>query len=1226
MADDLNLSYRFDLDEIAKRFVADEDICIADLIDTLDLDETMRATIVAQASQYAEKTRADFAKQSTVDHLLQEYGLATEEGVELMRLCEALIRTPDFATARLLVRDKFENGDWASHAGGSSRFLVNRATNGLQVAQYWIRQSGGKEGRSLAAKIGDYPLAGAVRKTMRMLGGHFVFEQSIEKALKKARKAKDLYSFDMLGEAAYTQADADRYYESYLSATRAIVDVSDGGASVEENNGISVKLSALHPRYEYAKRKTCVPVLAQRLLNICAHAKQGNIGVTIDAEESERLEISLLVFERLMTSPALENWNGLGIVVQAYQRRAPILVKELLRLSELYQRRICIRLVKGAYWDAEIKRAQELGLESYPVYTRREATDLSYLACAKLLLNAGEWIYPQFASHNAHTLAAIQQLGADSHYEFQRLHGMGDSLHAAVTKASNRQSRVYAPIGNYHDLLPYLVRRLVENGANSSFLNQLMNEETTLAELVQDPITFLQSGKPAQHPKIPDPRDICGGGRLSGRGMDTLQSQVEARLLENCRSARVFEAGSLVGGKVVGRGAERVINPAQLSDCVGAVTSASIADVDEAVSLAKASRWAVDFTPEARAKILRRAADLLEDEMETFLELCVREAGKTFIDAIAEVREAIDFCRYYADQCETDTYRHRIEHGVVACISPWNFPAAIFIGQVVAALSVGNRVVAKPAPQTPVIAFECIRLLHRAGVPVDALHLVHGPAQEIGNHLTGHLDVAGVCFTGSTATAKIIAARLAETGRPETPYIAETGGINAMIVDSTALIEQAVSDVIASSFQSAGQRCSACRLVCVQDDIYEPFKEMLIGAMNALKLGDPALFDTDVGPVIDAAAKERIEKYIETAKSNNQLSHQIATDGLPEDGYFVLPSLIELGAIAELTQEVFGPVLHMVRFQASEFDQVISHVNQLGYGLTLGLHSRLDARAAYLSENAEIGNIYVNRNQIGAVVGIQPFGGEGLSGTGPKAGGPHYLSQFTRSAVHEPLTTRCEVKPSRHVDKNIPKGIVIGIDRIRNAQRDWSRRFGFEERRVLLREAFHACTGLGAEFWQSLNVKTQIELPGPTGESNQLYLHPRGVLLCLGDDAGGVQSLIKQLATGLVSGSGIILTDTAATKAGLEQLVSCLSRNCVPSDLIFQIPHCDAETLASLPIDGVVADGLARQSISTALSYRQGSILPLLSANDMLVRFFCERTVTINTTAAGGNASLLTLD
>jgi len=1108
-------------------YVADEDKALARLVELTKLSGIDREQISQAALGLVATLRSDGRPVPLMDALLQEYGLSTEEGVALMRLSEALIRTPDFATSRRLVRDKLIDADWDEHAGQAPDFLVNQATNGLRLSSGWIKASGGLAATNIAAKLGDRVLGLAMNRVMAVMAEHFVLGRSIEDAAKNAADSRtegQTFSYDMLGEAALTQADADAYFEAYKHAVTHLASTGGPYASIADAPGISVKLSALHPRYEYAKRETCVPVLVDRLIELGKIAKSGGLSLAIDAEETDRLELSLIIFEALLNAPGLAGWDGLGLVVQSYQRRAIPTLEHVITATRKTGRKITVRLVKGAYWDSEIKRAQELGLESYPVFTRKENTDVSYLACARVLLDADDVIFAQFATHNAHSAAAIAHMAKDNQsYEIQRLHGMGKTLHEALTDHFGVRSRVYAPVGAHEDLLPYLVRRLLENGANSSFVNQIFDKAVEADELVADPITLATSHEAAANPKLPIPRTIAEAGRLTAQGLDLTQ----ARIAEETESAMSLTAPIRleVGPSPNSMGAIAIKNPANVSQTIGHVETQSVEAVGTAIAAAGKSAWATDYTTEERAACLSRAADLLEAEMPALLQLCVLEAGKTLPDAVAEVREAVDFCRYYAAQAQTSRIAARAPIGVVACISPWNFPLAIFLGQITASLSVGNTVVAKPAPQTPLISQYAVDLLRRAGIPVDAVQLLLGDGALLGNALTRDPAIKAVCFTGSTPTAKRIALALSKTGRAATPFIAETGGINTMIVDSTALLEQAVKDVIDSAFQSAGQRCSACRIVCVQEDIADEFIAMLSGAMKALSVGDPANLATDVGPVIDASAREMIETYIAEKRNVFDVLGTVPIGALAEQGHFVTPIAFEIKSVSDISREVFGPVLHVLRFKAKQIDTLVDDINATGFGLTMGLHTRLDHRIESVSARAHVGNLYVNRNQIGAVVGTQPFGGEGLSGTGPKAGGPHYLLRLSKSV-------KTDMVP----------------------------------------------------------IQTKHILPGPTGEQNTLTLHPRGTILCLGGDDPADLNL--QIALAVAAGNKILTSE-------------------------------EADVSLEGKIDGVAIDGIRREDIAARLCQRAGPILPLLSAFDDPERFYHERTVTINTTAAGGNASLL---
>ncbi|MEO1136342.1 MAG: bifunctional proline dehydrogenase/L-glutamate gamma-semialdehyde dehydrogenase PutA, partial [Pseudomonadota bacterium] len=911
--------------------------------------------------------------------------------------------------------------------------------------------------------------------------------------------------------------------------------------------------------------------------------------------------------------PALAGWGGFGVVVQAYQRRATFVLDWLAALSRETGRRIMVRLVKGAYWDAEIKRAQVMGLESYPVFTRKALTDLSYLACARKLFSSTDVFYPQFATHNALTATMVQTMAGDfEDYEIQRLHGMGEALHDSLIKAGAR-SRIYAPVGGHKELLPYLVRRLLENGANSSFVNQLIDPDLSVDDVVADPLEEIAEFKHFANPNIPAPRNCLNGARLSAKGWDETHPPSAQEFSPDARkplspvAARPIIDGSLMSGTAV-----PVTNPAMRDDVIGSVEPSSAADVARACEAAArfAPEWAA--TPvKDRAECLRRAADALESRGDYFLALAVFEAGKTWPDAIAEVREAIDFLRYYANQAEDLS---AAPLGVIACISPWNFPLAIFLGQVSASLAAGNCVLAKPAEQTPLIAFEAVRLLHDAGIPPGALHFLPGDGGAVGAPLVAHPQINGVVFTGSTEVAQIIKRSLVESGKHDAALIAETGGINAMIVDSTALIEQAVMDAVASAFQSAGQRCSACRVVCVQEDIADRFNEMLAGAIAELFVGDPADLSTDVGPVIDEEAHANINRHLDRLRVEATLIAQAPDIMQNVDCAFVRPIAFEIRNLSDLKQEIFGPVLHIVRFAAQDLGALVDDINALGYGLTLGVHTRIDETMERVARRARIGNVYVNRNQIGAVVGVQPFGGEGLSGTGPKAGGPHYLNALIERRRSE------TGNPASIIESELMSSERAALESAAGAYRPWTA----SDRREILTAAMARLQNLQADLQRDIETAlaqfaTNTELPGPTGESNTLKLRGRGVALCL----GGADAM-RQMLLALSAGNTVIAHESDEAKA----LIGALSTVPAPKRLVSTIGASASEGLLLDPrLRLVVHDGdnTARAALETILARRKGAIIPLLSGADAPWRFATERTLTINTTAAGGDVRLLSL-
>jgi len=960
-----------------------------------------------------------------VQSLLQEYALSSQEGVALMCLAEALLRIPDAATRDALIRDKIARGQWAAHLGKSASLFVNAATWGLLLTGRLV-STHSEAGLSAAigrllGQGGEPLIRKAVDRAMRLMGEQFVTGETIADALDHARAQERLgfrYSYDMLGEAALTARDAERYLHDYEAAILAIGQAS-AGRGVYEGPGISIKLSALHPRYSRAQYGRVMAELYPVLLRLCALAKRFDIGLNIDAEESDRLELSLDLLERLAVEPQLQAWNGLGVVVQAYQKRCPRIVDHLIDLARRSGRRLMVRLVKGAYWDTEIKRAQVDGLAGYPVYTRKPYTDASYIACARTLLAASDAIYPQFATHNAGTLAAIHELADPARhtprqYEFQCLHGMGEPLYEQVVGdvdagGLGRPCRIYAPVGTHETLLAYLVRRLLENGANTSFVNRIADRTLAVEALVRDPVAVIEAlartdGAPGRpHPSIPLPSALYGPTRANSRGLDLASDATLIELAERMASCDAMpRAGPLLAIDTLEvADHEPVINPANVVHVVGEVRDCTLAEVDEAIRQADgaASLWA-NVAPVERALKLEAAAALMEADTPCLVRLLVQESGKTASNAVGEVREAVDFLRYYAEQVrrDFDTATHRAL-GPVVCISPWNFPLAIFVGQVAAALAAGNVVLAKPAEQTPLVAARAVRRLWDAGIPRTAVQLTPGRGSVVGARLVSDRRIRGVLFTGSTDVARALQrsliGRTDEAGRP-VPLVAETGGQNAMIVDSSALVEQAVGDILVSAFDSAGQRCSALRVLCVQEDVADRVLDMLLGAMAELQVGDPMRLETDVGPVIDAEAKATLERHIDAMRAKGRTVHQVsaqARDPL-RAGTFVLPTLIELDSISELDREVFGPVLHVVRYRREALDGLLGQINATGFGLTMGLHTRIDETIARVVDIARAGNVYVNRNMVGAVVGVQPFGGEGLSGTGPKAGGPLYLHRL----------------------------------------------------------------------------------------------------------------------------------------------------------------------------------------------------------------------------------------
>jgi len=1017
-------------DAIDRQYHTEEAATVRRLLAAAWLEPDVQARVDQRARDLVQAVRDRRADRGLLEAFMQEYDLSSEEGVVLMCLAEALLRIPDDDTAEMLIADKLGDADWESHLGKSSSVLVNASTWGLMLTGKLVALSDSAQSNfrttlmRLINRSGEPMVRTAIRQAMRIMGHQYVMGRSIEDALDRSREKKNRafrYSFDMLGEAAVTRADSDRYLQAYRAAIAAI-GRSQRSEDIFAAPSISVKLSALHPRFEQSQRLRVLPELAPRLLELAELARANRMALTVDTEEADRLMLTLDLFAAVLREPGLAGWNGLGLALQTYQKRAPAVIDWLVGLSRQTGQRIPVRLVKGAYWDSEIKHAQVEGYAGYPVFTRKANTDVSYIACAKKVLANPEAFYPQFATHNAHTIAVVSELAGERRdYEFQRLHGMGEDLYGVVMNQPgfHHACRVYAPVGNHEDLLPYLVRRLLENGSNTSFVNRIVDEKLPVAEVARDPIGKVAATEPVTHPAIPLPRALYGTERVNSAGVN-LDSDTEALALAGrmqayarCRwNVAPILASALTDGD---GGRHDNINPARTSDVVGEVRLTSPEQLEQAMSDACAFSAEWDRAGAgARAAILERAADLMEGNVPEFMALCVREAGKTVHDAIAEVREAVDFLRYYALQARTKFRDPMVlpgptgEHneltlhgrGVFACISPWNFPLAIFTGQVSAALAAGNCVLAKPADQTPAIAALAVKTLHQAGVPRAALQLVPGKGSVVGASMTSDPRIDGVALTGSTDTARRINRSLAARDAPLAAFIAETGGQNAMLVDSSALPEQVVKDVIRSAFHSAGQRCSALRVLFLQSDVADRIIRLLTGAMQELVVGDPRWLSTDVGPVIDGGALAELKTHAERMEQQFRL---LARAPLPADqeGHFLAPSAFEIDSIDTLEKEVFGPILHVVRYRSRDLDQVIDAINRTGYGLTLGVHSRIERMQRYIAQRVRAGNRYINRNMIGAVVGVQPFGGERLSGTGPKAGGPHYMLRF---AIERTLT------------------------------------------------------------------------------------------------------------------------------------------------------------------------------------------------------------------------------
>ncbi len=1153
-------------DSIRSHHFADEQAILETLTERHGPSQQQREAIAERAFNVIEKVRKH-SKPTMMESFLQEYGLSTEEGLGLMTLAEALLRVPDEETVDRLIEDKIVPARWAEHFGHSDNALVNASTMALGLTATLLddpEHEGPLSAIQTAAKrLGAPVVRKSVQHAMRVLGGQFVLGETIEEAMKRAKKWQKqgaTYSYDMLGEAAVTAEDAEDFFDAYMHALDEIAAAAKTD-DIRDNPGLSIKLSALYPRYEMSQQARAIPVIAERVSILARKAAKSNVGLNIDAEEAYRLGLSLDIIELVLADPELAGWDGFGVVVQAFGKRGSFVIDWLYALATQLDRKIMVRLVKGAYWDSEIKLAQMNGIEDFPVFTSKSATDISFICCASQLLGMTDRIYPQFATHNAHSVAAIMEIAGNArNFEFQRLHGMGEGLHGFLLKDRNVRSRIYAPVGAHRELLAYLVRRLLENGANNSFVSQLSNPQVKTEDIAADPFETLAADREKAKQKVIYPCDIYQPERVNSRGYD-LAVRTHLNRYQELRmpfAEKIWRAGPLIADGTITGHEIKIFNPAIPDRIVGYVIEAEKATADLALNSARP--WAASASE--RADILRKVADLYESHEGEFYALLTREAGKTPMDTVTELREAVDFLRYYAKECEKPEQAGREARGIIGCISPWNFPLAIFTGQIAAALAAGNGVIAKPAETTPLVAFHAIRLFQLAGVPDTALQFLPGTGAEIGSVLSGNPRISGVCFTGSTNTAQLINRNMADNLSPDAMLIAETGGLNSMIVDSSALPEQAVKDVITSAFQSAGQRCSALRILYVHQDIADEFIEMLSGAMDELSVDDPWYHSTDVGPVIDAKAKEGINEYIEKARANGSLLKQIDA---PEHGNYVGPALIRVNGIDDLEREVFGPVLHIALFGKQEqLGKIVSDINARGYGLTAGLHTRIQRRQDFICDRIHVGNTYVNRNQIGAVVGTQPFGGEGLSGTGPKAGGPRYLPRFYAD---------------RQADGSLTNGNAVSLEAVNAAL---------------------------AELPDAPDpALSETEMPGPTGESNELSLHARGPILCLGPSGAEAIEQAEQ-----VRKLGCPALAIAPGASGDHAIDGFLDRALLRD------------------VDGITAvvsfsDEIDRKAIRQAIAARDGAIVALFSTDDFAERCLVERHICIDTTAAGGNVSLL---
>jgi len=1226
-----------------------EDRVLQHLLPIADISSAARSRAWERARQLVIEIRRRQVGKGGVDALLNEFALSTEEGVVLMCLAEALLRIPDSLTMDRLIRDKLASGDWSAHLGNSDSLFVNASAWGLlltgKVVTYNDEHSTEQFGllKKTMGRVGEPVIRASVRYAMQIMGTQFVMGTSINSAVQRAREEEARgyrYSYDMLGEGARTMADADRYFESYMNAIEAIGEAA-AGRGPYDSPGISVKLSAIHPRYEFSHRKRVMRELVPRLQQLAEAARRHNIGFTVDAEEADRLELSLDVIEQVFSSAALEGWDGFGIAIQAYQKRSIWVIEWLREITQKLGRRMMVRLVKGAYWDTEIKLSQVEGFTDFPVFTRKAATDVSYQACARKLLEYRDTLYPQFATHNAYTVATVLEMDETrTGYEFQRLHGMGDALYDQVVQGESVPCRIYAPVGIHADLLAYLVRRLLENGANSSFVNNIVDENTPVESLLEDPVELARSWTTPSNEHIASPPALYGAERPNAAGFDL----TDYLALEQARTVMQSTLNALPLNFSSQKPALEIRNPADHNELVGTVDLHDGNTMAIALQRASAafSTWQSTDVKE-RARLLFALADALEVHRDELIVLCCKEAGKTIPDSVAEIREAVDFCRYYALQSLEQKFDEQglRPRGVILCISPWNFPLAIFLGQIAAALAVGNTVIAKPAEQTSLIALRTRDIMLSCGFPEDVVVPVVARGPEVGHHLVPDNRIKAAIFTGSTETGAVIARTLAQRVDAPVPLIAETGGQNCMLVDSTALPEQVVDDVITSGFQSAGQRCSALRVLFLQEDIADKVIDMIIGAMRELTIGDPALLSTDIGPVIDAQALARLEAHTKFMSNSGRLLYQCDAPSDSEHTFFA-PRLYEISNLSLLEREVFGPVVHVIRYRADALEEIIDQVNATGYGLTFGIHSRIEDITGHVAERIQAGNIYINRNMIGAIVGVQPFGGRGLSGTGPKAGGPHYLGR---------LVTTGEEAENADGQVALPAaGNSVALELFQHAstaQKTWNKR-SLNDRLSTLRQFIARYSQRPADEHTAILEETlaaarsqllyardvleqPLELPGPTGESNYLLLEARGQLLLILDNREYSGEYLLAMLSALAAGNVVTALADRELLEEWQGIVSALnasglSEHCVSVTSMEAAP----EALASRHVNGAMvhAQSPYLHDVASVLAKREGALVPLVtcvSPHALLRQTLLEKTVSIDTTAAGGNASLMTM-
>ncbi len=1233
----------------------DEDLAVEYILPGAEVNLRARSRAWERARKIVLQIREDQKGHGVVEALLNEYSLSSAEGVVLMCLAEALLRVPDKRTQDTLISDKLSKGQWSSHLGNSESLFVNASSWGLLMTGGLVNYADQRNPfgflKKTLGKVGEPVIRKAMNIAMKVMGQQFVMGETIKDALERAEDKERkgfVYSYDMLGEGARTQKDADAYFTAYAHSIKAIGQAAKGKGP-RKSPGISVKLSAIHPRYEFSQKDRVMVEIPEKLKKLCLLAKQYDIGLTVDAEESERLDISLEIIEKVFGDADLRDWNGFGIAVQSYQKSAIFVIDWLRELTQKVGRKIMVRLVKGAYWDTEIKNTQKEGLEHFTVFTRKSSTDVSYHACANRLLDYRDTIYPQFATHNAYTAAVIIELAGDDKegFEFQCLHGMGDSLYEQIVATENIQCRIYAPVGEHEDLLAYLVRRLLENGANSSFVNAIVDDSRPVESLLEDPVEKTQRLKHKYNGQILKPLNLYGTERDNSKGLDL--TDINQIIPLKISLDRWIEKHLLIQDQVP-QNCHAVRNPANHDEIIGFHCYDSAQQMKTKLASAhKAFETWSQVSIKERANLLRRTADILERHMDELIALCIKEAGKVSKDGVDEVREAVDFCRYYAAQAEVLAEDDRLApRGVVLCISPWNFPLAIFLGQVAAALVTGNTVIAKPAEQTSLIAIRALELMEYVGLPAGVVHIVIAQGSEVGATLLPNELIKAVIFTGSTLTANVISRTLAKRGGEQVPLIAETGGQNCMIVDSTALPEQVIDDVIASGFQSAGQRCSALRVLFLQEEIADDIIEMLIGALQELTIGDPAYLTTDIGPVIDQKALSNLQAHAKDMQQQATLLYECKL--AKNNGTFFAPKLYLIDNITLLKREVFGPCVHIVKFKAKNIEQTMQNINGTGFGLTMSIHTRIEKRALELIKLSRAGNVYVNRNMIGAIVGVQPFGGKGLSGTGPKAGGPHYLPRL----MLEKATPRLVMPRDSETDKALASDhasrqqALLIMQEADKCESDW-RLSELNNRVSTVRQllASIATVDIVEEFAEDLNstlaaarsqlisIETRLKkptlLPGPTGESNVLYLESRGILVCFADKDVNFEYWTLSIVTALATGNVVISVVSELFYAEALEFRQQFIATGAPAGVfqIAKLQHLEA-LLTEDKLAGVVIDSKSARStyIMQKLADRSGAILPVISAeyNDHLIqRLLSEKTVSTDTTASGGNTSLMTL-